>query len=117
MVVYGFDIVQVQLSNESYFFKLLANESAVAIFSGEIQHRDFKSHGLSYEDDYRGNALAATVTPRRIDFRRHLTFSADRVRQVVATMLELPEFGFASNFQITYHGEILSRQGTTDGRR
>lgn len=107
MVVYGFDSVEVHLSDEGYFFKLLANESAVAVFSGEIQHRDIKSHGLSYEDDYTGNALAATVTPRRIDFRRHLAFSTDRVKQIVATMLELPEFGFASKFQITYQGEVL----------
>ena len=37
--------------------KFLLNDSAIAFFPASQQHRDVKLEGLSYEDDYRGNAL------------------------------------------------------------
>jgi hypothetical protein len=41
--------------------KFLLNDSAIAFFPATQQHRDMKLEGFSYEDDYRGNALAGVV--------------------------------------------------------
>lgn len=107
MKVYGSDIAT-QAGRESLcYFKLLANESAIAFIPTTTQHRDYKAHGLNYDDDHGGNALAATVSPGRVDFRHHQSFSIERVRQIVEAMRRQPEFGFASDFEVTYHGKTL----------
>jgi len=37
------------------------NEESAAFFPVSQQHRDVKICGLSYEDDYRGNAFAGLI--------------------------------------------------------
>jgi hypothetical protein len=72
--------VSAQLEEVSFFFKALVNESAIVFFPASSQHRDIKVHGLSYQDDYSGNALAATISPDRVDFR-HTQPSPQRVSE------------------------------------
>src|SRR5687768_2428691 len=47
--------------------KFILNDSGIYFFPATQQHRDTKSHGLSYEDDYRGNAVAGIVMPERVE--------------------------------------------------
>lgn len=61
--------------------KFLLNDSAIAFFPAAQQHRDIKLEGLSYEDDYRGKALAGLATADHVEIRFHSAFSDERVRK------------------------------------
>ena len=97
------------LANEGYFVKCIANSSAAVFFPGSIQHREVKRDGVSFEDDYQGNAMAATITPGRIDIRFHKDFSDDVVRSIFGDLLALPELGWAASFTVQYQGRTLLR--------
>jgi hypothetical protein len=59
--------------------KFILGDNSIVFFSAAHQHRDIKSHGLSYEDDYRGNALAGSVTADRIEIHFHKSYSDNRI--------------------------------------
>ena len=107
MIVYGFDSIAPLLENDGYLFKLLANENGVVLFPHTTEHRDATQPGIKYADDSRGNALAAMVKPNRIEFRFHLGFSDERVKQLAKRILALPEFQFAADSAITYQARTL----------
>ena len=110
--VYGRDDVQPQLANEGYFFKGLLNAQAIAFFVAriaghEVQHRDVKHPELSYEDDYKGNAMALVIKPKKIEIRFHDRFSDSEVGKITKEIKELPELEFARDFQVTYQGRVI----------
>jgi hypothetical protein len=62
---------------------------------------------LSYEDDGKGNALAAMMSPGRIEFRNHRAFSDERVKKIASTMLDHPDLRLLQGVQVTYQGRVL----------
>jgi hypothetical protein len=107
MTVTGIGSIQHYIDKPGYFVKCLITDSAAIFFPGTIQHRDVKRDGVSYEDDYQGNALAATIVPGRIDIRFHQDFSDERVRSICRLLLGLPTMKWASLFTVTYQGRTL----------
>jgi hypothetical protein len=57
MNLIGLDRIQNLLTQPGFSFKIVLNETAAIFLRSEDQHRDFKVEGVSYEDDYAGNAL------------------------------------------------------------
>jgi hypothetical protein len=113
MNVYGADAAEQMAGSDGFLFKLIANESAVAFFPRNTEHRDVKQHGLSYEDDSAGSALAAMVKPGLIEFRFHKSFSDERVRNIAQTIINHPNVKFASGFRVTYQGKPIALSSTT----
>ena len=107
MNVTGLESVQTLLESDGYLLKLVAHDTAVHFFPHTSEHRDAKLPGLSYEDDSRGNALAAMVKPGRIEFRFHRSFTDARVRTIAERILAQPDVSFASSFTVTYQGRTL----------
>ncbi|WP_265594444.1 hypothetical protein [Haloferula sp. BvORR071] len=95
------------LTGQGYFVKCIATQSVAVFFPGTIQHRDVKRDGVSYEDDYRGNALAATITPGMIDVRFHQGYADPLVKALFDQLLALPEMKWAAGFTVRYQGRIL----------
>ena len=87
--------------------KFILNDSGIYFFSATQQHRDTKSHGLSYEDDYRGNALAGMVMADRVEIRFHKAFSDDRIRTIWRGVLASPELASAKLGQLYYQGREI----------
>lgn len=119
MIVHGFESIAPMLEQDGYLFKMIANDSGVVLFPHATEHRDATRSGIKYADDSRGNALAAMVKPGRIEFRFHRQFSDDRVRQLAARIVALPELAFARLFVVTYQGRALTlgeEQGTREKR-
>lgn len=87
--------------------KFILNDSGIYFFPATQQHRDTKSHGLSYEDDYRGNALAGLVMSNRVEIRFHKAFSDDRIRSIWRSVLSNPELAKAKLGQLYYQGRKL----------
>ena len=97
-----------EIASDGYFVKCIVNSSTAVFFPGSIQHRDVKRLGVSYEDDYRGNAMAATITPGRIDVRFHKNYPDDMVRSIFSRLLDIPEMDWAADFSIRYQGRNLT---------
>jgi hypothetical protein len=108
MKVTGIESIKQYLEQPGYFVKCLLTDSVAVFFPGSIQHRDVKRDGVSYEDDYRGNALAATVTPGRIDIRFHQGFNDEQVGSICRNLLSCPDMAWASSFSVCYQGRLLT---------
>lgn len=87
--------------------KFLLNDSGIAFFLASLQHRDMKMPGLSYEDDYRGNALAGIVTADHVEIRFHQSFSDERVRALWSQALALPELSGIKFGRVLYQGREI----------
>ena len=88
--------------------KFLLNDSAIAFFPNSQQHRDMKVEGLSYEDDYRGNALAGVVTPERVEIRFHRAFSDELVRSIWSRVMQIPQVANAGLGKVYYQGREIT---------
>jgi len=76
------EIIDAHLLDTPGDLKFIMNESGIAFFSVKQQHRDVKTHGLSYEDEYKGNAVAGIVSSERVEIRYHSAFSDDHIRRI-----------------------------------
>ena len=107
MFVEGLESVAAELEKPGFFIKFLLSYPGAVFFSGTIQHRDMKQHGLSYEDDYLGNAMAATITPPNIDVRDHRAFADNTVADLMRPLLSAPEMSWATQYTVRYQGRPL----------
>jgi hypothetical protein len=87
--------------------KFILNDSGIVFFPATQQHRDTKSHGLSYEDDYRGNAAAGIVMVDRVEIRFHKAFSDDRIRTIWRSVLSSPKLASAKLGRLYYQGREI----------
>lgn len=106
----GTETLLSELAKPGYFFKAVMNDAGVVFFPGSAQHNTVKVAGLSYEDNYKGNALAVVITARRIEIRRHEGFSTARVAQIVRRLLSQPGTEILQDFRVTYHRDTI-REG------
>ena len=97
-----------EITKKGFFVKCIVNHSKTVFFPGSIQHRDVKHEGISYEDDYLGNALAVTITPGIIDVRFHKYYPDETVKSLFESLLSLPEMDWAAGFEVRYQGRTLS---------
>jgi hypothetical protein len=107
MQVFGLDSIRAEMESGGYMVKLLANDQAVIFFPRTTEHRDAGIEGLIYKDDSKGNALAAMMSPGRIEFRYHNRFSDERVKAIALALMSLPDLAFAREFKIIYQGRVL----------
>lgn len=103
----GWEPFSAVLTNLNYSFKAVLNEGGIAFFPTAIQHRDMKVYGLSYEDDYKGNALAAMLSPNRVEIRYHAGFTDIRVAGP-PKMSDTPQLReFARSCEWLYQGRCI----------
>ena len=107
MNVVGTDLVQKEVQQTGYFFKAILNDSGAVFFPGTSEHRTVKRAGLSYEHDYKGNAMAVVVTRGRIEIRNHRDFSVARVATIVNDLLKHPELQCLRGFPVEYGSNKL----------
>ena len=87
--------------------KFILNDSVIVFFPATQQHRDTKSYGLSYEDDYRGNAVAGIVMADRVEIRFHKAFSDDRIRTIWRSVLSSAGLASAKLGRLYYQGREI----------
>lgn len=101
-----------QLCTRPYFeAKMVFNASGAIVLPVSQQHRDCKAAGISYEDDYRGNALAAMLRPGTIEVRFHSAYGADEVGQMLDSLCSTPGLAVMKGWSVTYRGEPVGRAG------
>ena len=99
--------IGVQLLENSKNLKFILNESGILFFLASQQHRDSKIDGLSYEDDYRGNAVAGLITFNHVEIRFHSAFSDERIRNLWSGVMAIPEVARAGLGQLFYQGREI----------
>ncbi len=87
--------------------KVVLNCKGAIFFPASQEHRDQKAPGISYADDYAGNALAAMVSPGRVEIRNHRDFSESRVTAIMRAMYQQPELATLRGWRVTYRGRDL----------
>jgi len=87
--------------------KFVMGENAIAFFPVTQEHRDMKPCGLSYEDDYRGNAVAGLVSRGRIEIRFHSAYSEFRIKAIWLRVCATPEFTGLTTGSLYYQGREL----------
>jgi hypothetical protein len=109
MLIIGAEILQQLIAGGGGFSaKMVFNQNGAIIFPPQHQHREMKAEGISYEDDYKGNALAAMLMPGRIEVRFHGAYADADVARMLARLLGTPELAVITGWTATYQGRPLS---------
>jgi hypothetical protein len=108
MKVFNLELLKQGLATKGSSVKFILNDTAIVFLPITQQHRDVKEQGLSYEDDYRGNAVAGLVTPSGAEIRFHQAYSDERIRTIWLQLKIMPAFSDPRLGRHSYQGrEIL----------
>ena len=107
MKLIGEEFVSQANGREGLFCKFLANQSGIVFFSGRQEHRTVKLDGISYEEEYKGNAMAGVVLPGRLEIRFHSGFSELQVSVIMSKALSMPSLYSLRYCELYYAGKKL----------
>lgn len=108
MQTVGLDLLEATLRGTTHSAKMVFNEHGAIVFSAGSQHRDMKLDGVSYEDDYNGNALAAMIMPCKIEVRYHARFKAPQVAALLNRFLGGAGLLPFPGLTLTYQGKAVT---------
>ena len=112
MLLLGHDYLASIAAKPTFSAKVVFNDRGAIFFPASQQHREMKAEGISYEDDYKGNALAAMLAPGRIEIRFHKSFTDGAVARLAHTLLSQPQLSCIATWQVTYQGRPLNLSPT-----
>jgi hypothetical protein len=107
MILIGAEFLLSQCAQGGFVAKLVLNDEGAIFFPANQQHRDQKAPGVSYADESVGNALAAMLSPGKIEIRNHRDFSEQRVGEIIETLLTMPELAILRTWRVTYRGRDI----------
>ncbi len=107
MVVKGTEYLQRLLNKEVFEAKMVFNFRGALVFPRRVEHRDQKAPGISYEVNYQGNALAAMLSPGKIEIRYHEHYSDARVTTLLGELASHPELSVMQDWAVYYQGRQL----------
>jgi hypothetical protein len=102
------DLESLTPDHPGFTAKAVLNQHGIIFLPARAQHRDSKATNISYEDDYKGNALAAMLTPGRIEIRYHKAFTDDAVADLLEALTAHPDLAFMRGWSATYQGRPIS---------
>jgi hypothetical protein len=88
--------------------KAVLNQHGIIFLPVKQQHRDRKATDICYEDDYKGNALAAMLSPGRIEIRYHKAFTDADIAQLLVTLTAHPDLAFMRGWSTTFQARPIS---------
>lgn len=107
MIIIGTEFIEPLLHQQYFSAKMVFNSHGVIIFSVHQEHRSQSAANVSYEDNYKGNALAAMLAPNKIEIRYHKSFTDNRVAEIINALKQEPNLSFMVNWKTTYQGRLL----------
>jgi hypothetical protein len=108
MTIVGAELLERLFAGEIHQAKMVFNARGAVVFPVARQHRQMKAEGISYEDNYAGNALAAMLRRDAIEIRFHQAFSDRALARIVQKLLTSPELGPLAGVRVTYQGRALA---------
>lgn len=107
MLLIGHEYLVSLADKPCFSAKMVFNNRGAIIFPASQQHRDRKAEGITYEDDYKGNALAAMLSPCKIEIRFHRDFSDREVARLIRELVSEPPLRHLASWETTYQGRRL----------
>ena len=107
MIVIGVGHIMPLLVQQHFSAKMVFNGHGAIVFSVHQEHRTQTAEKISYEDNYKGNALAAMLAPNKIEIRYHNAFTDARVAIIIAQLKQHPDLYFMVDWNATYQGRQL----------
>ena len=107
MIIAGHDLIQGREGKPPWGAKFILNETGIVFSRPKKQHQDIKLHGLSYEDYYKGNAVAGSFFQERVDIRGHNDFPDDRIRSLWSRVRSEPELSFLREWPLYYRNRLI----------
>ncbi|MBL4697315.1 MAG: hypothetical protein JKX70_00630 [Phycisphaerales bacterium] len=107
MIIIGTDFIKPLLDQQYFSAKMVFNAHGVIIFSVHQEHRNQTAENISYEDNYKGNALAAMLAPGKLEIRYHKAFADKQVAVIIAQFKQHPDLSFMADWTATYQGRLL----------
>ena len=108
MILIGGDFLSHLVEQGTFSAKVVLNAKGAIFFPVSEEHRNQKTEGISYEDNYKGNALAAMLAPGKIEIRYHKGFTDQAVAGIIGAVLAHPDLAFMKGWRVTYQGRPLS---------
>lgn len=90
MHLQGLNYITRFVTQPHYSAKMVLNANGAILFPVAAQHRDQSGPGIRYADDHMGNALAAMLSPGKIEVRYHSNYSDQQVAEIIASILADP---------------------------
>ena len=109
MKVHNVELIRQLVEQGEFSAKMVFNAKGALFFPVTNEHRDMKVEGISYEDDYKGDAMAAMLAPGKIEIRFHEQYSDTRVGDIVSSLLSDPSLLFMKEWRVTYQGRDVAR--------
>ncbi len=107
MIIIGLDYINKLRAEPYYAAKAVLNTNGIIFFPENHEHRDQKAAGISYEDNYKGNALAAMIRPRRLEIRFRQAFSDADIAEIVRGLAKNEALAFLAAWEITYQAREI----------
>ncbi len=107
MLLLGLESLDSAVAQSGFSGKMVFNERGAILFPVKRQHSEMKAEGISYEDNYKGNALAAMLAPGRIEIRFHKAFTDRAVARILGLLLAEPRLSSIARWKATYQGRPL----------
>ena len=107
MVLLGVEFMLSLVEEDHFSAKMVFNDNGAIFFRVNLQNCYQIAEGISYEENYKGNALAAMLAPGEVEIRYHQQFSDNHVASIVASLMEQPRLSFMKGWQVTYQGRAL----------
>lgn len=108
MHLQGLDYITQLVTLPHYSAKMVFNANGAIFFPVAAQHRDQSGPGIRYADDYKGNALAAMLSPGKVEIRYHREYRDQQVTEILTTILADPRLDFLRACRVSYQGRELS---------
>jgi len=105
----GIDLLKSQLVQGGFCAKKFCNQQVAIFLPVDQQHRERKTDGISYEDDYAGDGLAATLSPGRVEIRFQRDFNEARLATIMRTVLADPALSPMRDWQVLYQGREIDQ--------
>ena len=107
MHFHGLDLISQLTTHDHYQAKMVFNAHGAIFFPATQEHRDQSGPNISYADNYKGNALAAMISPGKIEVRYHQGFTDDQVSKILSDLLKHPDLACLIPCKATYQGRAI----------
>jgi len=107
MYLQGVDFISDLALRPHFQAKMVFNEAGAIFFPTACEHRDQSGPSISYADNYKGNALAAMISPGLIEVRYHNAFTDAAVASILSEILSEPGLACMAGWKASYQGRDL----------
>jgi hypothetical protein len=107
MKILGEEYLSGLLNGDAYQIKMVFNENGAIFGPTSTEHKFMKSESISYEENYKGNAMAAMIYDGKIEIRFHSSFGVPVVRRFISSLFRNHSTKGLLGYEVFYQGKAV----------